>query len=86
MTVANCSRTLLHPSVTMKDCLPTRLHSVSRDTEHLNTHVSSAEDSETRLCHSQTPRCFIHREGPRFLTVTPFVDCQDVQSGGQMNH
>lgn len=35
-------RTLLQPSVMMKDCLPTRLHSVSRDTEHLNTHTSSS--------------------------------------------
>lgn len=26
----------------MKDCLPTRLHSVSLDTEHLNTHTSSS--------------------------------------------
>lgn len=40
--VANCSRTLLQPRVTMKDCLPTRLHSVSRHTEHLNTQTSSS--------------------------------------------
>lgn len=40
--VANWMRTLLQPRVMMKDCLPTRLHSVSRDTEHLNTHTSSS--------------------------------------------
>ncbi len=39
---ANCRRTLLQPRVMMKDCFPTRLHSVSRDTEHLKTHVSSS--------------------------------------------
>lgn len=37
----NCSSTLLQPSVMMNDCFPTRLHSVSLDTEHLNTLVSS---------------------------------------------
>lgn len=37
----NCSRTLLQPSVMMNDCFPTRLHSVSLETEHLNTLVSS---------------------------------------------
>lgn len=42
MGVPNCSRTLLQPRVMMKDCLPTRLHSVSRDTEHLNTQTSSS--------------------------------------------
>lgn len=39
---ANCRRTLLQPRVMMKDCFPTRLHSVSLDTEHLKTHVSSS--------------------------------------------
>lgn len=42
MGVPNCSRTLLQPRVMMKDCFPTRLHSVSRDTEHLNTQTSSS--------------------------------------------
>lgn len=37
----NCSRTLLQPSVMMNDCFPTRLHSVSLETEHLNTLASS---------------------------------------------
>lgn len=46
--VANWMRTLLQPSVMMKDCLPTRLHSVSRDTEHLNTHTSSSAGGERR--------------------------------------
>lgn len=47
--VENCSRTLLQPSVMMNDCLPTRLHSVSLDNEHLKTEVSSPVDkpSET---------------------------------------
>lgn len=44
--VANWMRTLLQPSVMMKDCLPTRLHSVSRDTEHLNTQTSSSGGEE----------------------------------------
>ncbi len=39
----NCSRTLLQPSVMMNDCFPTRLHSVSLETEHLNTLASSPE-------------------------------------------
>lgn len=41
---ANCRSTLLQPSVKMKDCFPTRLHSVSRDTEHLNTLASSSAE------------------------------------------
>lgn len=44
--VANWMRTLLQPRVMMKDCLPTRLHSVSRDTEHLNTQTSSSMGTE----------------------------------------
>lgn len=40
----NCSRTLLQPSVMMNDCFPTRLHSVSLETEHLNTLASSPEN------------------------------------------
>lgn len=37
----NCSSTLLQPNVMMNDCFPTRLHSVSLETEHLNTLASS---------------------------------------------
>lgn len=33
----------------MKDCLPTRLHSVSWEMEHLNTQVSSAVKSGVRV-------------------------------------
>lgn len=52
--VANWMRTLLQPRVMMKDCLPTRLHSVSRDTEHLNTHTSSSARREAGV--SRRPR------------------------------
>lgn len=45
----NCNRTLLQPSVMMNDCFPTRLHSVSLETEHLNTLASSPWENGRHL-------------------------------------
>ena len=60
--VANWRRTLLQPRVMMNDCLPTRLHSVSRDTEHLNTHTSSSAAQLSCLPPSARPNRFrMHR-------------------------